>query len=241
MKHYHVTSNGTQFGPYPEDQIFTMISSGQLQRTDLCWTEGMSEWTPIHSVIPLPPTQPPPVPANVVQQGVSGTAPWFLYIPTTRLIFMSLVTLGLYEAYWIYKNWKYLKERDGLKIMPFWRGVFGVFFVHGILKEIKNDRNLNSIGKADFSPGGLATGWIILMVLGNILGRADDIAVNLFGLLISAPTFLFLLPAQNFINQINETRSPKPNYSPWSTGHVVVLVIGLIILGLVLIGTLAPE
>ncbi len=241
MKHYHITSNGSQFGPYPEDQIVTMVGAHQLQRTDLCWTEGMENWAPIQSVIPLPPTLPPPVPVPQHQQSLATSDPWFLYIPIPRLIFMSLITFGLYAAYWIYKNWKYLKERDGLNIMPFWRGIFGIFFIYGILKEIKNDKTLNAHTSAQFSPGALATGWIILIFIGNALGRADDISVNLFGMLLSAPTFLFLLPAQNFINQVNEARVPRPNYTPWTTGHVVVLIIGLLLAALILIGIVAPE
>lgn len=241
MKNYHITTNGAQQGPYPETQIAEMIASGQLQRTDLCWTEGMSDWAALESVISLPPVLPPPVPVTSPSRQDSGSEPWFLYIPVSRLIFMSLISLGLFEAYWIYKNWRYLKERDGLKIMPFWRGVFGIFFIHGILKEIKNDRGLSSLGRADYSPGALATGWIILMFLGNALGRADDIAVNLVGIVLSAPTFLFLLPAQNYINRINARRSPAPRQSPWSAGHIVVLIVGIIFVGLILIGALAPE
>jgi hypothetical protein len=241
MKHYYITSNGSQHGPYPENQILDMIVSSQLQGTDLCRTEGMPQWAPLHSVIPLPPALPPPILTQDPQNNAAGSAPWFLYIPVRRLLFMSLITLGLFEVYWVYRNWKYLKERDGLDIRPFWRAIFSIFFIYKILKEIKHDKNLNSIGKAGFSPGGLATGWIILKFLGNILSRADDITVNLFGILLSAPSFLFLLPAQNFINRINEARPSKPNYSPWSVGHAVFLVIGVILVGLVLIGTLVPE
>ena len=50
--------------------------------------------------------------------------PLFLHIPVPRLILLSIASCGLYEAYWIYKNWRYIKERDGLNIRPFWRGVF---------------------------------------------------------------------------------------------------------------------
>ena len=39
--------------------------------------------------------------------------PLFLYISVTRLILMSVASVGFYEAYWIYKNWKYINEREG--------------------------------------------------------------------------------------------------------------------------------
>ncbi|MBI5777965.1 MAG: hypothetical protein HZA49_00725 [Planctomycetes bacterium] len=54
--------------------------------------------------------------------------PLFLYIPISRLILLSILSFSLYEFYWIYKNWRYIKEREGLEIKPFWRGFFGIFF-----------------------------------------------------------------------------------------------------------------
>ncbi len=164
------------------------------------------------------------------------TTPIFLYIPLSRLIFMSIISFGFYEAYWIYKNWRYLKERDNLQIQPFWRGIFGIFYCHSILKSIYNDRIANNYEKAKFSAGGLALGWIILRLLGNALGRAADIGANLLGLIISFPTFLFFVPVQNYINRVNSIKQPKPEYNSWSSGHILCLVIGLIIWLIYLIG-----
>jgi DNA-directed RNA polymerase subunit RPC12/RpoP len=164
--------------------------------------------------------QPPPIATG---------SPMFLYIPVSRLVVMSIVSLGLYEVYWIYRNWRYLKERDGLKIQPFWRGMFGVFYCHGILKAIRTDQQTNAIERASFSAGGLATGWIILVILGSAMGRSDEVAVSFLGTLISLPSFLFFLPVQNYINQVNEKINPRPPYKSWSAGHIVCLVWGIII------------
>jgi len=164
------------------------------------------------------------------------TTPIFLYIPLSRLIFMSIISFGLYESYWIYKNWRYLKERDNLQIQPFWRGIFGIFYCHSLLKFIHNDLIANTYEKAKFSAGWLATEWIILNLLGNALGRADDIGANLLGLIISFPTFLFFVPVQNYINSVNEMKRCKPQYNSWSSGHILCLVIGLIIWLIYLIG-----
>lgn len=172
------------------------------------------------------------------------TTPIFLYIPLSRLIFMSIISFGLYESYWIYKNWRYIKERDqfylgkGDKtyIQPFWRGIFGIFYCYSLLKSIHSDHIANNYEKAKFSAGGLASGWIILRLLSNALGRADDIGANLLGLIISFPTFLFFVPVQNYINRVNSIKQPKPEYNLWSSGHILCLIIGLIIWLLYLIG-----
>ena len=53
MNEYHVIIQGVQSGPFQESTIQSMISSGEVNQDDLCWTTGMSEWQPIHVVISL--------------------------------------------------------------------------------------------------------------------------------------------------------------------------------------------
>jgi hypothetical protein len=165
----------------------------------------------------------------------------YLYIPVSRLVIMSMFTLGLYEAYWIYKNWRYIKERDKLNIQPFWRGIFGVFFCHSLLKAIHDDSEVNNIQKAEFPAAGLATGWVALMILGNIFGRVDSVAANWLGMLIAFPSFLFFVPVQNYINKVNDTIHPRPEYYGWSSGHSVCLVVGILFLLLIIAGLLAES
>ena len=93
--------------------------------------------------------------------------PLFLHISPARLIILSIVSMHLYEAYWIYKNWRFIKERDGLKIQPLLRGLFGWFFCHSLLRRIHEDTEARTIQVPSFSAGGLATGWVVLTVAEN--------------------------------------------------------------------------
>ncbi|RKY84916.1 hypothetical protein DRQ11_10825 [candidate division KSB1 bacterium] len=161
-------------------------------------------------------------------------APLFLRIPVSRLIFLSITSFGFYEAYWIYKNWRYIKERDGLNIRPFWRGVFGIFFCHSLLRRIHEDKEARSIQLPIFSPGGLATGWVILIIVSNIVSHAPGIVASIISAFI--PSFLCLVPVQNYINSVEEKHSPGQGFYGWSSGHIVCLVIGIIIWALLLIG-----
>lgn len=151
---------------------------------------------------------------NENQQTQSQT-PLFLRIPVLRLIFLSIVSFSLYEAYWIYKNWRYIKERDGLNIRPFWRGVFGIFFCHSLLRRIHEDKEARSIQLPTFSPGGLATGWVILMIVGNIVSRAPSTAARIISAFI--PSFLCLEPVQNYINSVEEKCNPGQRFYGWSS------------------------
>ena len=236
----YIAKSGQQTGPFSTEQLKSMLNSGMIALDDSAWHDGLSAWQPLHQVLNIAPPTPQP---SVIRQTTAifraNSGAMFLYIPTARLIVMSIVSLGIYEAYWIYRNWRYIKERDGLKIQPFWRGVFGIFFIHSLLKAIRTDPATSHIAPAKFSPGGLATGWIILKFLGNALGRAPDPAVSLFGIIISAPTVLFLIPVQNHINALNEVSSLRPAYYPFSIGHIVCLVIGIIVWLLILVGLAA--
>lgn len=241
----YIAKSGQKAGPFSEQQLESMLNSGMVSLTDSAWHEGLSEWLPLHQVLNVSPPVPqlPPIPAirttAAISSPPSNSGAMFLYIPTGRLIAMSIVSFGLYDAYWIYRNWRYLKERDGLKIQPFWRGIFGVFFIHSLLKAIKTDPTPSGVAPAKFSPGGLSTGWITLKFIGHVFNRTHDPAVDLIGIIISAPTFCFLLPAQNHINAMNEALPVRPAYYGFSGGHIVCLVIGIIAWLLTLIGLAA--
>ena len=162
----------------------------------------------------------------------------FLHIPVARLILLSIVSCGLYEAYWIYKNWRFLKERKGLAIRPFWRGVFGIFFCHSLLKDIYADREARTILEPAFSPTGLATGWVILIILANLVGRLPGPIVSIISFVI--PSYLFLVPVQNYINSVTRMQDGWSGYYRWSSGHIVCLIFG-IILWVLMISEAMPQ
>jgi hypothetical protein len=157
-------------------------------------------------------------------QTTNSCTPLFLYIPVSRLILLSIASFSLYEAYWIYKNWRYIKDRDSLNIRPFWRGVFGVFFCHSLLNHIYDDKDARSVERPNFSANGLATGWVILAIFSNILSRQPGAISSLIAVFI--PSFLCLVPVQNYINSVEAKRNANQKFYGWSSGHIVCLVLG---------------
>lgn len=73
--------------------------------------------------------------ANSAQPDQPGRAQLFV-TPVAKFIAMSLCTFGVYEAYWSYKNWRFVKERDGSSIRPFWRAAFYPLWHHTLLSEV---------------------------------------------------------------------------------------------------------
>lgn len=160
----------------------------------------------------------------------------FFHVSEERFYVMAMFSIGIFETYWCYKNWQYLKQRDGLDIMPFWRAIFAIFFTHSLLKAIQEDQELNAIEAPSFSGSNLATIWIILNLIGNFADRVDDQMINTLGVLIAFPSFLCLLPVQKYINSVNGAGVNPQEYSPWSTGQYVCLVVGIPLTILVIIG-----
>jgi hypothetical protein len=170
---------------------------------------------------------------------VAHAKPLFLYIPVARLILMSIVSFGLYEQYWIYKNWRYVKERDNLPINPFWRAVFGFFYCHSLLRRIHEDADMRSITMPSFSPNGLATGWVVLLIIARVVSRFPDIPASMVAAFI--PSFLCLVPVQNYVNLVTERGNFGHEFHRWSWGQILCLVIGVVIWAGLLLGLVQDE
>ncbi len=237
MGSYLVIKNGQQIGPYDESEIIRQITEGILNPGDLCWQQGMSDWQPISSFLNYGATSqnhPPVIPSTTAIHSNS-----YLHIPIARLIVMCIVTFGLYEVYWMFMNINYIKKRDNLRISPFWRAVFGVFYCHNLLWCIHEDPEYRSIETPTFSARGLATWWVILAILSNIMGKSD----NAWAPIISAfiPSFLCFVPVQRYINTVREKQYPGLQYFGWSTGQIILLVTGCILWPLFILGAIGQA
>jgi hypothetical protein len=233
MKQWFYYEQGKQTGPISEDRLIQMFQSGQLQADTYVWTEGMKDWRPagdFEQFLPGKVTLPPPPkapPAPPIQQYASTSGPMFLHISHERLVFMSIIAIGWYQAYWFFKNWQYLKIRDGLKIMPFWRGLFGIFFCHKLFRSIKDDQQANTLERAVFPANYLATGWVLCFVINIVLGGFQSLGTTLLSLFIGILALLFFVPVQEYINRVNAKMNRKPRFYAWSTGHTVCLIAGI--------------
>ena len=204
-----VVKDGQKTGPFTEGQIQAMLESSQVSLSDSAWTEGHESWKPLDVILGL--STPEPAVKIVDERSVSSSKskPVYFYISTPRLIFMSVISLGIFISYWVYKNWSYIKERDGMDIMPFWRGWFAIFHFYSLMEYIKNDPKLGHAEKPDYSCGWLTCGFVMFTLCGN------QIFIPLM------LTFLFILPAHNYISKINRTAENPPEFSPWSFGQVL--------------------
>ena len=148
-----------------------------------------------------------------------ATSPQPLYFPvsTTKLVAMSLCTLGIYGTYWFYKNWALIKAREQSTISPVWRSLLEFFFCYPCLARIRATAKENQLD-VSLSAGPLTAGFI----LAGLLGSAPAPCWQL-----STLAVFFLVPAQTAANRINAVLAPGHDENrTFSAINIVTVAIG---------------
>lgn len=57
-----------------------------------------------------------------------------------KLAILSVITMGVYDIYWAYRHWSYLKRARRLRVRPFWRAVFLPIFCYPLFKHLGQRR-----------------------------------------------------------------------------------------------------
>lgn len=153
----------------------------------------------------------------------SASEPLFFSVSTRKLIVMSLVTFGLYESYWFYKQWKMIRNRTGEGISPFWRAVFPLFWCRSLFETIEASAVGHGV-KFRLDPMAATVAWWGLSVCSRLPAP--------FWLL----TFLSVAPlvlVQLTCNELNRAIAPESpandRFSPLNVA-AILLPVGLLLL-----------
>lgn len=126
----------------------------------------------------------------------------FLYIPINRLIWVSILSFGIYTIYWFSANWTAIKKISGEKIEPFWRGVFSVFYSNKpfylALKQAK------VLGYNDgYNVNAMVTFYVLSVIVNRIVDKIPDttLTFDLLWLIIGVMLMIYpLIQVQKAIN-----------------------------------------
>jgi hypothetical protein len=135
--------------------------------------------------------------------------------------------------WWLYKAWRFFKQKEELDIMPAARALFSIFFLHNLLTMILDYSNKHGYSKT-YSTSGMFWGFIIL----NFTARLPEP----FWLL-SLFSFIFLIPpfkALNYAKQ-SSTEFIVKEQSSFSGRQIVLIMVGAIFWTLVIIGFAATR
>lgn len=150
----------------------------------------------------------------------------------TKLLVMTVVTFGLYEVWWFYRNWKLRNELRDRGVLAPLRSILAGFFAYSLFEDV--DEEVRRVG---VSPGWSAVLLGIAYFVLTATSRLPD-PLWLLSLLNVAPLYV----VQRTINEAN-ARSPRPAplNDRYSTLNLVGIALGSIFLFLVMIALYFPE
>ncbi|MCR4330213.1 MAG: trypsin-like peptidase domain-containing protein [Candidatus Roizmanbacteria bacterium] len=162
----------------------------------------------------------------------SNTSPYPYVISISKLIVLSTVTLGLYDIYWFYKQWKSLKAERDLKVTPLARAFFSILTSYYLFREVS--KAIKSIDKTrGLEAGTLATAYFILVLLYKLPEPYWWL---------STLSVLPLIPIQNTINEYwRKKYHDKIVPSKFGTWNWVWTIIGGVFILLALYGSFGTD
>lgn len=182
-----------------------------------------------------------------VEQEPSDAGQTLYIVSPNKFSLLFISTLGLYEVYWQYCNWYWLKQNRGLKVRPILRALFSLFFFGSLLRHV--NKELGDDKKANHLPVVPMTSLYIVVALvsqgaDNVAARTETYSViDFISLALLPVTWLLLLSTQRAINlSQNDPDGESNSVITWANSLWIFLGILLWVALLAGIsGYIAPE
>ena len=148
-------------------------------------------------------------------------------------IFLSIISFGLYEMWWMYKAWKFFQQKEKSDIIPAARAIFCIFFLHSLFDKILDYAKGNGYTDS-YSSTSLFTGFFVASLLSRLPAP--------FGML-SILSFVFILSpfqAFNFARQ-HSTDCNAVEQQSFNGRQIVLIIFGFIFWGMVLLGIVSEQ
>lgn len=162
-----------------------------------------------------------------------GTGPRYYVVSPKKFLLLTILTSGLYTAYWSYRNWRHIKVVDNNSTWPVARGLFSIFFVHSLLSDV--NRNLQSTGNDyEWNPQLIATSFVVVAIISTLVGQLGgyvSIPPWLYLALLATPVLygLILLQGQKGINAASDDAGGHGN-SKLTAANWIWMILGALIL-----------
>lgn len=218
MAKYFYTIGGRTLGPVKPKDIMSLILEDKLDTDSYVMDTRSPQWTKINEIpdlmkflhesdVRLPDTGED----LAVMEIEDENAPLYFHIPLARLILLSLISFGLFELYWLYRNWRFLRyHRKRKTSISFWRDIINPFAIVGVFYQISKDPELGTHSKnRNFTANGwfwLLT-WILFWFVSNgvvtYLSSANSVLAILASLALLGFSVWCMYPVQKHINTAN--------------------------------------
>ena len=168
------------------------------------------------------PYAPPKTDVNQAPVLRPSALPDYFVISSPWVIVLPPLTFGIFAIYWAYRQWHALKT-SGEKVNPLGRGIFLIFFIHALFRQIHWARTQSGL-TAGRAGSGMATAFVILTILANIAGRAGASLAFLATILLTFFSSFILSLAQDDINELSRKVGSNTNRRI-GVGGIIVIVL----------------
>lgn len=118
-----------------------------------------------------------PIDGTPITGSTESAAPAPLFISPGRIVFMSLLSFGLYLLYWLYKTWRHYRDHTGENAYPIWHAltlfvpIYGSFRAHAHLRtfgELAGRAGLDLRISAGLAFAIVLAGWFFFVAIGTV-------------------------------------------------------------------------
>jgi uncharacterized protein DUF4234 len=158
-----------------------------------------------------------PASAHEPSLETQGEACPFFAVSLPKFVVMSVVTFGIYELYWAYKNWMLIKARSSEQLSPVWRAWFAQLWSFSLFGRIRDGARQRGL-HVEWTPAWLAAGYLLMTLFVRLPGPLA---------LLSVLSFLPLLPVVQTIATVHQQgRFRDALNARYSTVDLVAIAIG---------------
>lgn len=182
---------------------------------------------------------------EVTQQTEVGMVDFFVTSPK-QLAILSIITSGLYELFWFYKNWVAIQAVEKKKFSPLGRTIFLPFYCYKLFKAIF--ASAVARGYSNSASAGSATGiYLAIFFISQVFIELSDekyaslvpaeyaVWLYIIGFIVSIFTFLPLLTVQKAVNHNNpKAHQQSVEGKHYTTGEKVIIAVGVILFAVTL-------
>ncbi|UPZ35833.1 hypothetical protein MUB18_17155 [Sphingobacterium sp. PCS056] len=154
-------------------------------------------------------------------------------ITISQFTILNFVTFGLYALWWMYKEWRFFKEKDSLKIQPALRAILSIIFIYSLFKRI-----LDYARSFGYSKQYNAV-FLLLMYIFFTITSLISFLSSLFSMVW---IFLMIPPfqASNY-GKVQDSRFKSEYQSSFSTKQIILIILGIVCWYIVITGLIFGD
>lgn len=159
----------------------------------------------------------------------------FYVISISKLVILSMATVGLYWFYWHYRQWTAWQAYSGVRVIALVRALFSIFFVYALMRNM--DILLHRTGR-EFRWFPRTCAWLlivlgVLSVINPPLLKHLPVLSLVLACLLQLLTLLVMIRVQRAINRMaGDPLGARNNQYNWANGIWILIGVLLWILNI---------